>query len=120
AKCPTHTFPNPPWLAMTRLSRGRGAMPDTPTSCGEAGSLLTMRIVAALAPGDVGANRIATSIESPTSSLSGYDRTPGASKSAVDELMLLISSCPVPLLLIVSTSSVKEPAQHSPNVPWSA
>src|ERR1700751_2524765 len=49
AKWSTHTLPNPPRLAITRLRRGRGATPDTSTWCGEAGSLLSKRIGAAFA-----------------------------------------------------------------------
>src|SRR5579859_4608414 len=120
AKWPTQTLPKPPRLPISRLRRGRGATPDTCTKWGEVGSLLSIRIVAAKLPTDFGAKRIGTSIESPTSSLIGYDSTLGDSKSVVDALMLLMRSRPVPLLSMVSTMSLNDPTQQSPNAPWSA
>src|SRR3954452_9521358 len=94
AKRPTQTDPKSPLLAITRLSRGAGASPDTCTVCGPTGSSLKMVMSADLGPVPDGSNRIGMSIASPTSSSIGYERTLGGRKSGEDDVMLLIDSMP--------------------------
>src|SRR5579862_9415280 len=61
-----------------------------------------------------------TSIDSPAFTRSGYESTLGGSNSGSDEVMLVIRSGAQPLLLMVSSSSAKEPMQASPKFPASA
>ena len=61
----TQTLPKSPASAMIRSSSGAGAVAETAMIRGLAGSLLTIVIVAALAPKLVGWKRIGNAIESP-------------------------------------------------------
>src|SRR5665213_2015057 len=114
---PTHTGPKSPVSAIARSSRGVTASPDTSTTCGLDGSLLTMVILPDFAPALPGWNRIVTSIELPTLTINGKALTLGTRKSADDEVMVVIVRRPKPLLLMVSVSPTGEFTQALPNCP---
>ena len=99
-----------------------GAMPVTLTALfGVAGSLLAMVIVAALAPGEVGWNRMGTATLSPGATATGKFRTCGSWNSPAVEVRPVTSSGHVPPLLIVTGQSLKRfgATQVSPKLPLS-
>src|SRR5215475_12214003 len=81
AKEPTQTLPKLPVFAMIRFALGGGAVPETRTVCGLAGSSLKIVITPDFAPKVEGWNRSATSIESPAPTTIGNERTLGTRKS---------------------------------------
>ena len=118
-KDPTQQLPKLPLFAIIRASLGAGATPDTLTVRGPAGSLLTSVMVAPFAPKLAGWKRIAASVDEPGFTSRGAERC-GAGNSPEDELMAVTSSGQVPLLLIVSSSSLNEPTHTLPKSPLSA
>ena len=68
---PTQTLPKSPVSARIRVSLGAGALPETATMSGPAGSSLRIRIVPDLAPKLIGRNRIIKSIDPPAPTFSG-------------------------------------------------
>ena len=101
-------------------NRGARTVPDTSTTFGLLGSLLNTVIVVAFGPRLFGWNRIGTSIAFPASMVMGYDKTLGTRNSAEEEIMLVMASILPPLLLKLSTMSLKDPLHTSPKLPLSA
>ena len=67
----TQTLPKLPVSAITKSSSGAGAVPETATIRGLAGSLLTMRERGRFAPKLAGRKRTGIAIESPAPTTSG-------------------------------------------------
>ena len=97
-----------------------GTLPETSMIRGPLGSSLFTVIFADLEPRLIGWKRIGTWIESPASTVSGYDKTFGARNSAEEEVMLLMVSVHFPLLFKVIILSTKDPMQALPKLPASA
>jgi len=71
AKAPMQTSPKRPLSATMRSSSGGGAVPETATIRGLAGSLLTIVMLAAFGPKLIGWKRIGRAIELPAAISSG-------------------------------------------------
>src|SRR6516162_10269746 len=112
-----HAFTPPKIVEPAIVSFPGGALPDTFSVTGPAGSSLLIVIVPDLAPKLAGSNRMGSGSPSPGPIVIGNESTCGTRKSGELEVIPVIVRVHLPLFVTISGSSKKDPTQTFPKFP---